>query len=77
MYKSEEKGEVRIPDPYNWLEQDSEETVQWTSSQTEFTREYLDQNSERQELEDEIRKSMDYAKVRNLDSYASITRLIG
>ncbi|TCD60280.1 hypothetical protein EIP91_010432 [Steccherinum ochraceum] len=62
VYKSEEKGEVRVPDPYNWLEQDSEETVQWTSSQTEFTREYLDQNPERQELEDEIRKSMDYAK---------------
>ncbi|TCD62958.1 hypothetical protein EIP91_006189 [Steccherinum ochraceum] len=62
VYKSEEHGEVRIPDPYNWLEKDSEETDKWATAQEKFTREYLDQNSERQELEDEIRKSMDYAK---------------
>ena len=32
VYKSEEKGEVRVPDPYNWLEKDSEETDKWTTA---------------------------------------------
>ncbi|THH29783.1 hypothetical protein EUX98_g4402 [Antrodiella citrinella] len=62
VYKSEEKGEVRVPNPYHWLEQDSEDTDKWTSAQEAFTREYLDQNPELKELEDGIRKSMDYAK---------------
>ncbi|KAH8092482.1 prolyl oligopeptidase [Cristinia sonorae] len=62
VYKSEEKGEVSVPNPYNWLEQDSEETDKWVSAQEAFTREYLDQNPERVELEDAVRKSMDYAK---------------
>ena len=70
VYKSEEKGEVPVPDPYHWLEQDSEETDKWTSAQEAFTREYLDKNPERQELEDAIRKTMDYAKVRHFGQRA-------
>ena len=66
VYKSEKRGEVRVPDPYQWLEHNTEETEQWTTAQEKYTREYLDRNSERQELEDEIRKNMDYAKVRRV-----------
>ncbi|EMD31833.1 hypothetical protein CERSUDRAFT_88707 [Gelatoporia subvermispora B] len=62
VYKSESKGEVRVHDPYEWLEHDTEETDKWTSAQVEFTREYLNQNLERQDLEDEIRKNTDYAR---------------
>ncbi|KAH9938686.1 prolyl oligopeptidase [Fomitopsis serialis] len=62
VYKSDSKGEVRVPDPYQWLEQHSEETEQWVNAQEAFTRAYLDQNPERQNLEDEIRQNEKFAK---------------
>ncbi|KAH9950170.1 prolyl oligopeptidase [Amylocystis lapponica] len=62
VYKSEAKGQVRVHDPYQWLEANTDETDQWTTAQEAFTRSYLDQNLERQALEDEIRKNTDYAK---------------
>ena len=63
VYKSEKHGEVRVHDPYQWLEQNTAETEQWTTAQEKFTREHLDSNPDRKELEDEIRKNLDYAKV--------------
>lgn len=63
VYKSETKGEVRVHDPYQWLEGNTEETEQWTTAQEAYTREFLDKNPERQVLEDEIRRNTDYAKV--------------
>ncbi|KZT74475.1 hypothetical protein DAEQUDRAFT_720646 [Daedalea quercina L-15889] len=62
VYKSEVKGKVHVPDPYQWLEQNSEETEQWVDVQEAFTRAYLDQNPERQTLEDEIRQNEKFAK---------------
>ncbi|KAI0092497.1 prolyl oligopeptidase [Irpex rosettiformis] len=62
IYKSKAKGEVRVHDPYQWLEHNTEETDKWTTAQEAFTREYLDKNLDRQTLEDEIRKNTDYAK---------------
>lgn len=61
-YKSEKNGVVRVHDPYNWLEHNTQETESWTSAQVAFTKEYLDQNPDRQKLEDEIRRNTDYAK---------------
>lgn len=52
-----------MPDPYQWLEEDTHETDKWTSAQEAFTRAYLDKNTDRQHLEDAFRASMDYAKV--------------
>lgn len=63
VYKSEAKGEVRVHDPYQWLEQNTDETEKWVDAEEAFTRQYLDQNTERQSLEDEIRKNTNYAKV--------------
>lgn len=65
VYKSETKGDVRVADPYQWLEANTEETENWTTAQEAFTREFLDKNPERQALEDEIRKNTDYAKAGN------------
>ncbi|KAI0922051.1 hypothetical protein AcV5_000515 [Taiwanofungus camphoratus] len=62
VYKSEAKGEVRVHDPYQWLEQNTDETEKWVDAEEAFTRQYLDQNTERQSLEDEIRKNTNYAK---------------
>lgn len=63
IYKSEAKGEVRVADPYQWLEEYTDETDRWTSTQEKFTRAYLDQNPDRQKLEDVFRSSTDFAKV--------------
>ena len=63
VYKSETRGEVKVADPYQWLEAQSEETDKWTTAQEAFTRKYLDQNPDRQKLEDEIRTNTDFAKV--------------
>jgi hypothetical protein len=67
VYKSEKQGAVRVPDPYQWLEQQSQETDQWTTAQDQFTRSYLDKNPARTKLEQEIRANTDYAKVGHRD----------
>lgn len=62
-YKSEKQGEVRVQDPFNWLEENSSETAAWTTAQADFTREFLDRNPHRNILEQEIRANSDYEKV--------------
>ncbi|KAI5122174.1 hypothetical protein M0805_007071 [Coniferiporia weirii] len=62
VYKSEKHGEVRVPDPYNWLEENSTETEAWTTTQADFTRQYLDQYPHRDDLERQIRANSDYEK---------------
>jgi prolyl oligopeptidase len=64
VYKSEKYGSVSIPDPYQWLERNDEETDKWTTAQAALTKEYLGKYAGGQQLEDEIRKNMDYAKVK-------------
>ncbi|SRR6266545_457530 len=62
-YKSVSTGEVHVPDPYQWLEENSDGVDEWTTAQAAFTQAYLDQNTERQKLEDKFRASTTYAKV--------------
>lgn len=63
IYQSTSRGQVSIPDPYQWLENDSEETDNWTTAQEAFTREYLDKNPDLDRLTDAFRDSVDYPKV--------------
>ena len=63
IYKSKSRGEVKVPDPYNWLEENTTETDNWTTVQQEVTRKYLDQNPQRNALEEIIRANSDYAKA--------------
>ena len=63
VYHSVSRGEVQVPDPYQWLEEDSNELDQWTTTQTAFTEAYLNKSADRQKLEDKFRASQDYAKV--------------
>ena len=64
VYKSKAKGTVNVPDPYNWLEDKSEETSRWVAEQEKYTREYLRSSPGWQLVEADIRKVTDYAKVR-------------
>lgn len=62
-YQSATRGTVRVPDPYNWLEEHNTETDDWTSEQERYTRAFLDQIPDRDRLEQAFRASVDYAKV--------------
>jgi prolyl oligopeptidase len=62
VYKSKAKGQVKIPDPYNWLETQSEETSAWVEAEEKFTKKFLDEIPDRARLRDEIKKNTDYAK---------------
>ena len=63
IYGSEAKGEVKVPDPYAWLERDGEERQKWLASQEALARNFLDAHPDRVRLEEEIRASTDYEKV--------------
>ena len=63
VYKSKAQGSVNVPDPYNWLEDNSEETTRWVTEQEEYTREYLHSSPDWERIEADIRSSIDYAKV--------------
>jgi len=63
VFKSDSAGDVRVPDPYQWLEEYTDETDKWTSAQEAFTRSYLEKNPNLPRLEAAFRCSNDYAKV--------------
>ncbi|KAG9038600.1 hypothetical protein FRB95_000822 [Tulasnella sp. JGI-2019a] len=62
IYQSKAEGEVRVADPYQWLEENSKETEQWVDEQAEFTQEYLSQSNARDRLKAELTKNWDYAR---------------
>jgi len=64
VYKSKAQGSVDVPDPYHWLEENSEETTRWVTEQEKYTREYLHSSPNWKRIEADIRKVTDYAKVR-------------
>ena len=68
VYQSKAKGTVNVPDPYNWLEENSEETTRWVTEQEKYTREYLRSSPHWKRIEADIRNVTDYAKVRGLAS---------
>jgi prolyl oligopeptidase len=63
VYTSASKGKVLVLDPYQWMEENSDEVDKWMTAQAAFTQAYLDQNADRQKLEDKFRASTNYAKV--------------
>ena len=71
IYKSATEGEVKVPDPYNWFEESSEERDRWLDVQQSFTRSYLDKNSDRQRLEAAFYGVNDYAKVLSTINWSS------
>ncbi|THH11283.1 hypothetical protein EW145_g767 [Phellinidium pouzarii] len=65
VYKSEKHGQVRVPDPYNWLEENGPETDAWTTAQANFARNYLDQYPHREDLGCRLRENYNYEKFDN------------
>lgn len=63
IYKSEKQGEVKVPDPYDKLQETNEQTTRWIDENNTITRGFLDSNPDRQPLEDAIRKNWNYPKV--------------
>ncbi|KAJ3506736.1 hypothetical protein NLJ89_g6702 [Agrocybe chaxingu] len=61
-YKSARRGDVAVPDPYSWLENDTDETDKWTTAQEQFTRAFLDKNPHLDRLENVFRDCNNFAK---------------
>ncbi|KAI0318097.1 prolyl oligopeptidase [Amylostereum chailletii] len=62
VYESESKGKVSVHDQYQWLEQNTDETDQWTTAQADYTRSFLEANPDLSKLEEEIRQSTNYER---------------
>ncbi|KAG8809530.1 hypothetical protein FRC17_003398 [Serendipita sp. 399] len=62
VYKSAKQGEVKIHDPYQWLETSSEETTTWIKDQVEFTNEYLNRIPDRTRLKTLMMENVDFEK---------------
>ncbi|KDR74502.1 hypothetical protein GALMADRAFT_70906 [Galerina marginata CBS 339.88] len=62
IYKSALRGDVRVQDPYQWLEEYTDETDKWTTAQEVFTRTYLDKNPDLPRLEKAFQACNDYPK---------------
>jgi hypothetical protein len=63
VYRSAASVEVKVSDPYAWLEKDGEEQEKWLAAQEALARNFLDAHPDRIRLEKEIRASTDYEKV--------------
>lgn len=63
VYRSGAGGEVKVSDPYAWLERDGKEQEKWLAAQEALARNFLDAHPDRIKLEEEIRASTDYEKV--------------
>ncbi len=63
VYRSGAAGEVKVSDPYVWLEKDGEEQENWLAAQEALARNFLDSYPYRARLEEEIKASTDYEKV--------------
>lgn len=65
-YKSAARGEVVVPEPYDWLEtppSQSEETAAWTRAQAAYTSAYLEGCPHKSVLQERLRANWDYARA--------------
>ncbi|KAF8529233.1 prolyl oligopeptidase [Hysterangium stoloniferum] len=61
-WKSEKNGDVKVHDPYIWLETYSDETEKWIDAQGAVTSKFLSQYPDSQKLRDSLTRNMDYVK---------------
>ncbi|KIO19472.1 hypothetical protein M407DRAFT_222802 [Tulasnella calospora MUT 4182] len=55
-------GEVKVPDPYDWLEQENEERRSWLDQQGELTENLIGMCKYQQNLELELTKNWDFSR---------------
>lgn len=64
-YKSAKEGEVKIADPYRWLEtppSQSEETNMWVRQQTDLAQEFISQYEGRDKLKKTLEDNFSYPR---------------
>lgn len=55
---------IKVPDPYNWLEDYSDpEVIKWVKSQNDLTQSYLDDIPFRSAIKKRCTRLMSYAKI--------------
>ncbi|EJD43933.1 hypothetical protein AURDEDRAFT_65764 [Auricularia subglabra TFB-10046 SS5] len=62
VYESKKNGQVRVPDPYDWLEHKSSETDAWIDAEVKLTKEYLSEFKDHSKLAADFRLAYNYAK---------------
>lgn len=65
VYKSAKHGEVKVEQPYLWLEtppSESKETDEWVNSQAAYTEAYAKGCDDRAEMKKRLEGNLDYAK---------------
>ncbi|KAM9965313.1 hypothetical protein ACTFIW_005129 [Dictyostelium discoideum] len=63
IFKSTEKGSVKIYDPYRHLEdQQSPETKKWVDEENKITRSFLDQDNTSEKISNEIMKMLNFER---------------
>lgn len=53
-------GEVKVSDPYNWLEQDTEERSSWLDEQADLTEATIGNFEHREKVKAELTKNWDF-----------------
>ncbi|KAG8952602.1 hypothetical protein FRC04_003963 [Tulasnella sp. 424] len=53
-------GEVKVSDPYNWLERDTEERSFWLNEQASLTQTFLGNSAHREKIKSELTKNWDF-----------------
>lgn len=64
-YRSAAKGQVKVPEPYLWLEappSQSEKTKEWVDAQAAFTEKYAKTCHDREELKKRLQENLNYAR---------------
>ncbi|KAG8936825.1 hypothetical protein FRC00_007609 [Tulasnella sp. 408] len=56
------EGEVKVPDPYNWVEQDTEERSAWLDKQGEVTQLFIENFGSREKIKAELTKNWDFSR---------------
>lgn len=62
VYKSAKHGEVKVHDPYVWLETPNDEQRTWINDQVAMTNEYLDRIPERSKLKDILMQNINFPR---------------
>ena len=65
VYKSAKQGEVKVHEPYRWLEEPpskSQETKTFVEAQEKLTREFLEQDKNRDKLRAKLTENWNYAR---------------
>jgi prolyl oligopeptidase len=66
-FYEEYHNKQKVQDPYRWMEktEENEELKNWIEEENKITEDFINNCSEREKIEEELKKVMNYEKVGN------------